>query len=266
MRRRRRLSPDHRAAGRTRNAFRAAGGNGCAESPCPFWPYLRPCLTSSRDCGGFSTSPPTRTRSRSIWRRIRMLAALVAARPGLRLPGAWDGFELAVRAILGQQMSVAAATALAGRLTSKFGETLRCFRPRADRMFSPSRTPWPKPISRASACRAIARKRCRACGGGRRRPAPVLGRALAGGRPGAASRACRESANGPRITSRCASCASRTPSPRPISACGAPWRMRRACVPAPAELLVRAEHWRPWRAYAAQYLWTRNAATARPAA
>ena len=38
-----------------------------------------------------------------------MLAPLVAARPGLRVPGAWDGFELAVRAILGQQISVAAA-------------------------------------------------------------------------------------------------------------------------------------------------------------
>ena len=40
----------------------------------------------------------------------------MAARPGLRVPGAWDGFELAVRAILGQQITVAAATALAARL------------------------------------------------------------------------------------------------------------------------------------------------------
>jgi AraC family transcriptional regulator of adaptative response / DNA-3-methyladenine glycosylase II len=45
----------------------------------------------------------------------------VAARPGLRLPGAWDGFELAVRAILGQQVSVAAATQLASRLVTMFG-------------------------------------------------------------------------------------------------------------------------------------------------
>jgi AraC family transcriptional regulator of adaptative response / DNA-3-methyladenine glycosylase II len=35
-----------------------------------------------------------------------VLAPLVAARPGLRVPGAWDGFELAVRAILGQQITV----------------------------------------------------------------------------------------------------------------------------------------------------------------
>ncbi len=43
------------------------------------------------------------------------LAPLVAARPGLRVPGAWDGFELAVRGILGQQITVKAATGLAGR-------------------------------------------------------------------------------------------------------------------------------------------------------
>src|SRR5688572_7623148 len=49
------------------------------------------------------------------------LKRLVAARPGLRLPGAWDGFEIAVRAILGQQVSVGAATQLAGRLIASFG-------------------------------------------------------------------------------------------------------------------------------------------------
>jgi AraC family transcriptional regulator of adaptative response / DNA-3-methyladenine glycosylase II len=43
---------------------------------------------------------------------------------GLRVPGAWDGFELAVRAILGQQVSVAGATTLMGRLTALYGETI----------------------------------------------------------------------------------------------------------------------------------------------
>jgi AraC family transcriptional regulator, regulatory protein of adaptative response / DNA-3-methyladenine glycosylase II len=46
----------------------------------------------------------------------------IAASPGLRVPGAWDGFELAVRAILGQQVSVAAATTLSGRVAAAFGE------------------------------------------------------------------------------------------------------------------------------------------------
>lgn len=49
------------------------------------------------------------------------LGPLAAARPGLRLPGSIDGFEQAVRAILGQQVSVAAATTLAGRLVLRHG-------------------------------------------------------------------------------------------------------------------------------------------------
>ncbi|HVZ39908.1 MAG TPA: AlkA N-terminal domain-containing protein [Candidatus Kapabacteria bacterium] len=53
------------------------------------------------------------------------LKASARRRPGLRVPGAWDRFELAVRAILGQQVSVAAATTLAGRIVRTFGTPLR---------------------------------------------------------------------------------------------------------------------------------------------
>jgi AraC family transcriptional regulator, regulatory protein of adaptative response / DNA-3-methyladenine glycosylase II len=53
-----------------------------------------------------------------------LLAALVRAAPGLRVPGTVDGAELAVRAILGQQVSVAAARTAAGRLTLALGEPL----------------------------------------------------------------------------------------------------------------------------------------------
>lgn len=52
------------------------------------------------------------------------LGPLVAARPGLRVPGAVDGPELAVRAVLGQQVSVAAARTVAGRLAGAYGETV----------------------------------------------------------------------------------------------------------------------------------------------
>jgi AraC family transcriptional regulator of adaptative response / DNA-3-methyladenine glycosylase II len=54
-------------------------------------------------------------------RRDPILAARVAARPGLRVPGAFDGFEMAVRAIVGQQVSVAAATTITGRIVQRFG-------------------------------------------------------------------------------------------------------------------------------------------------
>ncbi|HEX9712301.1 MAG TPA: AlkA N-terminal domain-containing protein [Actinomycetota bacterium] len=59
-----------------------------------------------------------------VLRRDELLAPLVRRLPGLRLPGAFDGFELAVRAVLGQQVSVAAASTLAGRLVSICGTPL----------------------------------------------------------------------------------------------------------------------------------------------
>ncbi|MCZ6863598.1 MAG: helix-turn-helix domain-containing protein [Alphaproteobacteria bacterium] len=49
------------------------------------------------------------------------LASSVSARPGLRVPGAWDPFELCIRAVLGQQVTVAGAVTLAGRLVMAFG-------------------------------------------------------------------------------------------------------------------------------------------------
>ncbi|MDY7106402.1 MAG: AlkA N-terminal domain-containing protein [Actinomycetota bacterium] len=53
------------------------------------------------------------------------IGPLIAARPGLRPPGAWDPFELGVRAIVGQQVSVAGATTLVGRLVERLGEPVR---------------------------------------------------------------------------------------------------------------------------------------------
>ena len=52
------------------------------------------------------------------------IAETVAQTPGMRVPGAFDGFELAVRAILGQQVTVKAATTLAGRFANAFGDEI----------------------------------------------------------------------------------------------------------------------------------------------
>jgi AraC family transcriptional regulator, regulatory protein of adaptative response / DNA-3-methyladenine glycosylase II len=65
-------------------------------------------------------------------RRDPNLKELVRARPGIRVPGCWDPFEMSVRAILGQQVSVKGASTLAGRVAEKFGaayETSRLFPP-----------------------------------------------------------------------------------------------------------------------------------------
>jgi AraC family transcriptional regulator of adaptative response / DNA-3-methyladenine glycosylase II len=69
------------------------------------------------------------------------LGALAKDRPGLRVPGAFDGFEIAVRAVLGQQITVSAARTLAGRFAAAFGtpiespfEDLRFAFPPAERV------------------------------------------------------------------------------------------------------------------------------------
>jgi AraC family transcriptional regulator of adaptative response / DNA-3-methyladenine glycosylase II len=54
----------------------------------------------------------------------KSIKAMLRRNPGIRVPGAWDGFEITIRAILGQQISVKAATTLAGRIAEKYGERL----------------------------------------------------------------------------------------------------------------------------------------------
>ena len=69
-----------------------------------------------------------------------LLAPLVAERPGLRVPGAMDGFELAVRAIVGQQVSVAGARTVLGRLVREHGGFLPAVLAEAD----PGGFPFPR--------------------------------------------------------------------------------------------------------------------------
>ncbi len=151
----------------------------------------------------------------------KTLQPLVAARPGLRVPGAWEGFELAIRAILGQQVTVTAATALAGRIVAAHGEPLPTGIAGAIEGLThvfPARRPWLGPTSPPWACLAPGPLRslrwpplCWPTPRSLDSDAPLKRRS-----PG--SRRCRASANGLRSTSPCASCASRTPSRTATSA------------------------------------------------
>ncbi len=73
------------------------------------------------------------------------LGDVAAPNPGIRVPGAFNGFEVAVRAVLGQQISVAAATTLAGRLAVRFGDPLSTPVPGLSRL-----TPSPERLAQAS--------------------------------------------------------------------------------------------------------------------
>lgn len=65
----------------------------------------------------------------------QLLGPLASREPGIRVPGAFDGFEMAVRAVLGQQISVAGARTLAGRLIESFGEPVSTPYPDVSRTF-----------------------------------------------------------------------------------------------------------------------------------
>lgn len=77
-------------------------------------------------------------------KKDELLAARVRRTPGMRVPGAFDGFELGLRAILGQQVTVKAAATIAGRLAEAFGESIPTPFPGLDRL-----SPAPEALSRA---------------------------------------------------------------------------------------------------------------------
>jgi AraC family transcriptional regulator of adaptative response / DNA-3-methyladenine glycosylase II len=78
-------------------------------------------------------------------RKDKFLAPSVKANPGLRVPGAFNGFELGLRAILGQQITVKAATTVACRFAEAFGEPIATPFSELDRL-----SPEPSRIDRAS--------------------------------------------------------------------------------------------------------------------
>ena len=192
------------------------------------------------------------------------LASLVAARPGLRVPGAWDGFELAIRGILGQQISVAAATRLAGKLVAAYGTPL----PLPDEPDAPDlRYVFPSPE------RIIGNDPAAALGMPGARGRAILSMAVAA----AANRRLFEPSRsledavarlrtlpgiGEWTAQYIAMRALREPDAFPAADIG----LLRASAtaegrPTPASLLIRATAWRPWRAYAALHLWTASAVT-----
>jgi AraC family transcriptional regulator, regulatory protein of adaptative response / DNA-3-methyladenine glycosylase II len=100
--------------------------------------------------------------------RDPVLGPLVAKRPGVRVPGTVDGGELAIRAVLGQQVSVAAARTIAGRLVAAVGEPLP----------APVGTlthTWPRPDAILAAAPSLPMPRSR------QRAVAALAEALAGG-------------------------------------------------------------------------------------
>ena len=84
----------------------------------PHWEGLIHLVERARRIAGLDTDYPEAT---ALLEGDDILGPLVAKRPGLRVPGAWDPFETGVRAIVGQQVTVAGASRLTGRIVERFG-------------------------------------------------------------------------------------------------------------------------------------------------
>jgi AraC family transcriptional regulator of adaptative response / DNA-3-methyladenine glycosylase II len=103
------------------------------ELHCPQPAQLLPVVTRLRRMFDLDADPQAIAATLGIG---GVLKPLLRKRPGLRLPGGWDGFEIAVRAVLGQQVSVAAARTIATRIVHRYGETLATpVMPGLDRLF-----------------------------------------------------------------------------------------------------------------------------------
>lgn len=188
----------------------------------------------------------------------RRLRKWLRHNPGLRVPGAWDGFELAVRAILGQQVSVKAATTFAGRIAERYGEPIDVTVSGAGKV--PNRLfPLPQKLQRAR-LESLGVIRSRA------RTIRDLARAVVTGQLSfdlaQDPRAFREAllsirGIGDWTAEYVAMRALKDPDAFPASDLGL---LRAFDGPGgerlrPAELLARAADWRPWRAYAALLIW-----------
>lgn len=193
-------------------------------------------------------------------RRDPTLRGRVRAHPGLRVPGAWDGFELGVRAILGQQVSVRGATTLAGRIAEVYGEQLPGLPaglavdgPAPTRVFPDAAAlvdldPAEVGLTRARAAAIASLARAVVAGDVDLDASKGLDEAVA--------RLCELPGIGDWTAQYIAMRALREPDAFPAGDLG----LRKAIgggEAAPArDVASRAEAWRPWRAYAALHLWT----------
>ncbi len=212
-------------------------------------PVLAPLLAKLRHLFDLDANPRI---IESHLRRDERLARIVRRQCGLRLPGAFDGFELALRAVLGQQVTVKAASTLAGRFAAAFGE--------------PAQTPFEALTFFAPSAERIAAADVRdliALGLTKKRAETIsrLADAVASRRlllePGVNVEETIEQLQslpgiGPWTAQYVAMRALGSPDAFPVGDLG----LKKALgLRSEKEMLAAAEQWRPWRSYAAHHLW-----------
>jgi AraC family transcriptional regulator of adaptative response / DNA-3-methyladenine glycosylase II len=185
--------------------------------------------------------------------RIRLrLGRIAAKQPGLRLPGAFDGYEVAIRAILGQQISVKAASTIAGRFAQAFGKPasaplpgLALHMPEAADVAKASEAAMMKiGVTSARARTLIGVSRAMARHPGLLEPGADV--------DGALERIKQLPGIGEWTAQYLAMRAFSWPDAFPAGDLG----IRKALgMASERDIVAHAEHWRPWRSYAAMHLW-----------
>lgn len=181
------------------------------------------------------------------------LAPLLQRHPGLRIPGGWDGFEVAVRAVLGQQVSVRAATTLAARLVTQHGvrlphpvaDDLHSVFPSPQQLATADLTTLGLPATRRASLHAIAAALARG----------TLDFDAAAPLDHLVDRWMRLPGIGPWTAHYIALRGSSHPDAFPAGDLVLRKQAGNGTALTERQLAARAEHWRPWRAYAAIQLW-----------
>lgn len=183
--------------------------------------------------------------------RDRLLRASLRRHPGLRVPGAFDGFEAALRVVLGQQVTVRAATTISGRLAEALGEPLATPFPALRRL-----APTPEAVAGAGEAR-LARL---GMPGARARTLGALARAIAGGGLTLERHAGPEALGALRALPGVGDWTAEVVAMRALGdpdafPAGDLGVLQALGLRSPRLAAARAEAWRPWRAYAALHLW-----------
>lgn len=193
---------------------------------------------------------------KNVFTKDRKMASIVNRLPGLRIPGGWDWFEIAIRAILGQQITVKAARTIAGRIVKKIGTPLNgnsaTIFPTPEQMINASMDGMGIPSKRIEAIRQIAEASIK------KEIGPDSGIPL----EESIRRLCLIPGIGPWTAHYIAL---RTYEERDVFLPG-DLGLRRSASKligknfTDAELMKYAERWRPWRSYAVFYLWALGSA------
>jgi AraC family transcriptional regulator of adaptative response / DNA-3-methyladenine glycosylase II len=187
-------------------------------------------------------------------RRDATLAAAVKANPGLRVPGAFNGFELGVRAILGQQVTVKAATTISSRFVQALGEPVITPFPELNRL-----TPSPSRVAAASvddiATQGIVAARARsiiALAQAQRSGDLSLDDRVHQSPDEAIAKLATLPGIGPWTAHYIAMRALRWPDAFPKEDIAVRNNLGRVTA---AEAETRSQAWRPWRSYAVMHVW-----------